>query len=81
MLKQDVASLLEEEKAAYEAALKSSTDEATAKKQRTAEPELDMRIKIVDGDEVIADTAVDGGFLATCAKFEAYIRNRFSKAG
>jgi len=80
MLKQDVASLLEEEKAAYEAALKSSTDEATAKKQRTAEPELDMRIKIVDGDEVIADTAVDGGFLATCAKFEAYIRNRFSKA-
>ena len=39
--------------------------------------ELDMRIKIIDGDTVIADTAQDGGFLGTCAKFERYVRDRF----
>ena len=39
--------------------------------------DLDMRIKIVDGDEVVADTALDGGFLPTCKKFEKYIQQRF----
>jgi len=79
MLEQDVPSLLAEEKVAYDAAL-GAGGEAVAKKQRVAPPELDMRIKIVDGDEVIADTAVDGGFLPTCAKFEAYIRQRIAQA-
>ena len=32
----------------------------------------------VDGDQVIADTAQDGGFLATCSKFEEYVRTRFA---
>ena len=49
-------------------------------KQRDDAIELNMRIKIVDGDDLIADTAVDGGFLGTCAKFELYIRDRFKTA-
>jgi len=76
--------LLKEEQEAYQAAHAAKggeSGEAASKKARTAEPELDMRIKIVDGDEVIADTAEDGGFLATCKKFEIYIRTRYALAG
>ena len=42
--------------------------------------DLKMRIKIVDGDAVLADTATDGGFLKACAKFESYIQERFKTA-
>ena len=70
VLRQDVEALLREEKAAYEAAEKAESAAAP-------EIDLDMRIKIVDGDAVIADTAEDGGFLATCSKFERYVRQWF----
>ena len=70
VLRQDVEALLREEKAAYEAAEKAESAAAP-------EINLDMRIKIVDGDAVIADTAEEGGFLATCSKFERYVRQRF----
>ena len=79
MLKQEVPALLAEEKVAYDAAVaqaKGSCD--IAGKRQKAEVNLDMRIKIVDGDAVIADTAEDGGFLPTCEKFEKYIRGRFA---
>ena len=52
-----------------------------ARKWQTApQVDLDMHIKIVDGDHVIADTAQEGSFLATCAVFEDYVRNRFARA-
>ena len=72
-LRQDVDELLAEEETAYKAA-------AAAKASASAcdDVELDMRIKIIDGDETIADTAADGGFLKTCAKFEGYIKERFA---
>ena len=79
MLKQEVPALLAEEKVAYDAAVaqaKGSCD--IAGKRQKAEIDLGMRIKIVDGDAVIADTEQDGGFLATCDKFEKYIRGRFA---
>ena len=72
MLKQDVQSLLAEEKVAYEAMAKKLAAETPSD-----DVDLNMRIKIVDGDEVIADTAADGGFLKTCKKFEKYIQTRF----
>ena len=75
-LKQDVDSLLAEEKVAYD---KASADKLKAAGAACTDVDLNMRIKIVDGDEIIADTAVDGGFLATCSKFEAYIGKRFAK--
>ena len=36
-----------------------------------------MRMRIVDGDAVLADSDADGGFLGACRKFEAYVRGRF----
>ena len=38
------------------------------------EPDLGMRVRLVHGDEVIADTATDGGLAAACAKFKAFVR-------
>ena len=75
MLRQDVDELLAEEKLAYDAMVR-----ACAAAPPSDSIELDMRIKIIDGDTVIADTAQDGGFLGTCAKFEAYVRARFPAA-
>jgi len=75
MLKQEVDSLLAEERVAYDAAVK-----AKATAEAAASPDLDMRIKIIDGDDVIADTEADGDFAATCAKFQAYVSKRFPRA-
>ena len=81
-LERDVDALLADERAAYDAAA-ARDDTAAAGDARgigAGEIDLDMRVRIVDGDEVIADTAADGGFLGTCAKFEAYVRERFPAA-
>lgn len=74
MLKQTVEDLLKQEKASY--------DEKRA--ETAADPscddiDLNMRIRIVDGDDVLADTSVDGSFLATCKRFENYVQERFMK--
>ena len=74
-LKQDVEELLAEEKVAYDAAAKAKTEASAA--CAAGAIDLDMRIKIVDGDAVIADTDAEGGdFLKTCAKFEEFVRAR-----
>lgn len=39
--------------------------------------DLDMQLRIVDGDEVIADSTKDGGFLNACATFSSYVERRF----
>jgi len=78
MLQQDVTSLLAEEKEAYEAMVKTKAEAAAGSAEEDVD--LNMRIKIVDGDEVISDTALDGGFLPTCKKFESYIQERFGTA-
>lgn len=36
-----------------------------------------MAVRLVDGDEVIADSSADGGLQAACAKFKAWVRARF----
>jgi len=44
----------------------------------SVEVDLDMRVRLVDGDEVIADSAqCSGDFLATCDVFQAYLLKRF----
>mmetsp|Transcript_41138 Transcript_41138/g.102333 ORF Transcript_41138/g.102333 Transcript_41138/m.102333 type:complete len:87 (-) Transcript_41138:661-921(-) len=40
--------------------------------------ELDMRIRIVDGDTVVADTKEEGSFLKACRKFEAFVQARIA---
>jgi len=58
------------EKAEYEAAVKAGP-------KVTGDLDLNMRIRIIDGDEVIADSADDGSFTASASKFERYVCNRF----
>lgn len=43
-----------------------------------AEVELGMRVRLVDGDEVISDSDEDGGFQGACAKFQAWVRARYA---
>jgi oligoendopeptidase F len=73
-LEQSVESLLNKEKAAYD----KKRAECTAA-PACDEIDLDMRIRIVDGDDVLADTDEDGSFLATCKKFEDYVQKRYAK--
>ena len=59
-----------------DAAVAKAANGAAAK----AAVDLDMRVTLVDGDEVIADTTEEGDFLAACKKFEGHIRQRFPRA-
>ena len=38
--------------------------------------DLDMTVRFVDGDTVIADTSQCGGLLAACTEFADYIKER-----
>ena len=72
-LKRAVGELLAEEKEAYEKARAEYEASTPAK-----DVDLDMRIRIVDGDNVLADTSEDGSFLATCARFEKYVQENYA---
>lgn len=74
-LKQSVEDVLKEEKVKYD----KKRAEMMAAGSSSDDIDLDMRIRIVDGDDVLADTASDGSFLATCKVFEEYVQNRFVK--
>jgi hypothetical protein len=56
-------------------------DESLAKATSTLPVDLDMTVKFVDGDEVIADSSkVSGGILAACKEFEAFVGTRTAAA-
>lgn len=74
-LKQSVEDVLKEEKERYDAKVAQCSSSAP-----DTDVDLGMRIRIVDGDSVLADTAEDGSFLKTCKKFEQYVQTRFAKA-
>ena len=63
-----------DEKKKYE-----SKREECADKTTSDDIDLDMRIRIVDGDEVLADTSKEGSFLASCKVFEEYVKKRYAK--
>ena len=44
--------------------------------QPGTEPDLGMRILLVHGDEVIADSK-ESGVLAACSKFKAWVRKHY----
>ena len=70
-LKKSVDDVLKEEKAKYD------SKRAQCAEGSDTEIDLDMRIRIVDGDTVLADISKEGSFLATCRVFEEYVQNRF----
>jgi len=75
-LRQPLDELLVEERQSYDDALRSYAADI---KDGDDVIDLDMRIRLVDGDTVLADTNIDGSFLASCKRFETYVRNRYAK--
>ena len=65
----DLEKVIAEEKAAYEAGVA-----AGPRIPPGAPVDLGMRVQIVHGDELIADSATDGGFVGADAKFKAWIK-------
>ena len=63
---------VKEERKEYEAAVAAGPAIPPGK-----EPELGMRVRLVHGDEVIADTAADGALAAACAKFKSWVRQQY----
>jgi hypothetical protein len=77
-LSQNTEALLAAEQTAY--------FKAVAERKTCAvgeEVNLNMRVRLVDGDEVIADSSNEegggSGFLSACAEFECYLQKRFTK--
>merc|ERR1712232_745651 len=68
-LKEPLEEVLKKERADYEEAIKAGP-------AVTGDVDLGMRVRIVDGDEVIADSKVEGSFVATASKFERYVKQR-----
>jgi len=75
-LKVSVDALLKEEKERYE----KKRAECQSEEQNNDDVDLDMRIRIVDGDNVLADTDESGSFVAACRKFETYVQERYATA-
>jgi oligoendopeptidase F len=70
-LKEDLDEKVKGERVAY--------DEAVAADQSTAAVELGMRMMIVHGGELVADTEADGSFEAACGKFKEWVGARGAK--
>ncbi|CAK0829101.1 unnamed protein product [Prorocentrum cordatum] len=68
-LSRPLEEVLESERRDYEAAVRLGAAAA-------GDVDLDMRVRIVDGDEQIADSDADGSFAAAAAKFEQYVQQR-----
>ena len=71
-LSRPLKSVVEEERKFYNdamAATKSAVNDVSV--------DLNMRMKIIDGDFLIADSDRDGGFLQACEVFEKYVKKRF----
>lgn len=73
-LKQSVEDVLRDEKVKYDSKRAECADISFEN-----DIDLDMRVRIVDGDNVLADTSKEGSFLAACKVFEGYVQNRFLK--
>ena len=63
---------MEEERHAYKAAAA-----AGPKFPPGSEPDLGMRVILVHGDDVIADSQEDGSLQAACAKFKQWVRKTY----
>jgi len=68
-LKEPLEKVLTNERADYDEAVKAGP-------AVSGDLDLGMRVRIVDGDEVIADTKEEGSFIATAEKFERYVKQR-----
>jgi len=70
-LQEPLEEVLKSERAEYDKAVKLGP-------AVSGDLDLEMRVKIIDGDETIADSAEEGSFAATTAKFERYVKQRLA---
>lgn len=77
-LKESVENKIIRSKKEYDEALKASS--GGEEKEESTEIDLKMTVRFVDGDELIADSSVEGGVLRACAKFEEYVQARVEAA-
>ena len=68
MLEESTDSVLVAEKEAYDAALVSGPKFASGESV-----DLDMRVKLVHGDTVVADTSELGGLFPVCERYKAWL--------
>jgi Zn-dependent oligopeptidase len=68
-LKEPLETTLKQEREEYEKAAKAGP-------AVTGELDLGMRVRVIDGDEVITDSAEEGSFTKAATKFERYVRRR-----
>eukprot|EP00444_Apocalathium_aciculiferum_P040251 CAMPEP_0183536888 /NCGR_PEP_ID=MMETSP0371-20130417/28553_1 /TAXON_ID=268820 /ORGANISM="Peridinium aciculiferum, Strain PAER-2" /LENGTH=340 /DNA_ID=CAMNT_0025737537 /DNA_START=58 /DNA_END=1080 /DNA_ORIENTATION=- len=68
-LKEPVKETLKRERSDYDEAVKNGP-------AVSGDIDLDMRVRIVDGDEVITDSQQTGSFAASAEAFERYVRRR-----
>lgn len=68
-LEQDVETLIENERKEYDIAV------AQGSPLEEGEVNLNMRMRLIDGEQVLADSN-DGGFLAACHKFQQVLKDR-----
>lgn len=66
-LKEDVAEKVMRSKKEYSEAKAANAD---------ADIDLNMTVRFVDGDELIADSSVEGSVVNACKMFEKYVENR-----
>eukprot|EP00877_Chromochloris_zofingiensis_P006150 jgi/Chrzof1/1789/Cz10g21060.t1 len=67
-----LADCLTREKQEYEEAVK-----AGPKYPPGAGFDMGMHVRLVDGDDIIADSEQDGGLEQACAKFKSWVRNKY----
>mmetsp|Transcript_75256 Transcript_75256/g.148887 ORF Transcript_75256/g.148887 Transcript_75256/m.148887 type:complete len:96 (-) Transcript_75256:85-372(-) len=72
-LKEPLDQHLEQERKEYDAAVQVGL-------AVTDDLDLGMRIRITDGDEIVADTVEDKTFSATTEKFERYVKRRLNSS-
>lgn len=73
-LQEPLEKSLKRERTEYEEAVKAGLA------AHSGDLDLAMHMRIVDGDEVIADSKDDGSFLGAATKFERYVRRRLDTA-
>jgi len=73
VLEEDIETTVREEKVAYEKAV------ALPDPRKGGEIDLGMRMRIVDGDEVLAEAGGDTSFLKACEQFQKHLESRRAK--
>jgi oligoendopeptidase F len=76
MLNEPIADKIRREKQEYEQALSSTTNSTSTTTALSDDVDLNMTVRFVDGDTLIADSNQAGSILAACKQFEDFVAKR-----